>query len=240
MRQSLDNIIHSDTIKFKSGKTDNSKSSKGETTKTEISRNPRFENTKNMYGSLSFEHLRPNTNDEDDTESEYSPGIRSHRTPPARNNRMDEEEDISTKKKPQQSRSRFHDIGSQSLRNLKKEMDREEGSVSKEQNREKLLVSLNDWLNRRLTGYLIFQNTLNSDPDGADERQGYAEKGIHLNRVMGVKWKKLSEKERGEYKKIAQDQRKVIKKELEDLDDLDSSGLYEELDDKIKKIKREF
>lgn len=126
------------------------------------------------------------------------------------------------------------DINSQSLKKLKKicESSDQEGSMSK---KEKLISSLNDWINRRITGYLIFQNSMNGE--GA-KRPGISDTGVHLNHATGSKWKTMSEKEKEEYKNLAKEYRKIFKREVEECENLENTNdIIEEFDEKIKKIK---
>ena len=95
--------------------------------------------------------------------------------------------------------------------------------------------SLHDWINRRITGYLIFQNTIH---DENAERGG--REGDHLNRLTGKKWKKLSKSEQEEYKSLAMNARVDLKKEFKDVDK-DSPELadfQEQIEKKLKKIKK--
>jgi Chromatin-associated proteins containing the HMG domain len=138
---------------------------------------------------------------------------------------------VSTDKK---KKRRFLEIGSHSLRNLKKEFENKEDD---EATRNKAIASLNDWINRRITGYLVFQNTISSK---LDDKNNYREMGIHLNSVAGSKWKNLTEDERDEYKNLAKAYRKAFRKEIEEFENYeDLTDLIERLDTKIKKLKKE-
>ncbi len=129
---------------------------------------------------------------------------------------------------------RFMEIGSHSLRNLKKEFENKDDD---ETTRNKAIASLNDWINRRITGYLVFQNTLSSK---MGDKNNYREMGIHLNSVAGSKWKSLNDDERDEYKNLAKDYRKAFRREIEEYENYDDlADLIEKLDVKIKKIKKE-
>jgi len=129
---------------------------------------------------------------------------------------------------------RFTEIGSHSLRNLKKEFEHKDDS---ETGREKALSSLSDWINRRITGYLIFQNTLNTN---GNEKSTYREAGVHLNSVAGQKWKSLTESEKEEYKVIAKEYRKSFRREIEEYENYeDLTDLIEKLDYKIKNLRKE-
>ena len=234
MKHTLQNILSSTTIKFKNSRAEAPKVIKRE--------------NKSSFGlnDTLFNSLKPEKNTEMDTESEYSPDEsperKSYRTPPTSRGRGIKDE-TSTKKKIQQQKLRLTDIGSQSLRNLRKDIEKEVGdddSISKPKTKERILLSLNEWINRRVTGYLVFQNTLNSDPETAEERQLYADKGIHLNKIMGEKWKKLSQREREEFKALAKEQGSIMKDELvETIENENINSMLEILDEKIKKIKRE-
>jgi len=125
---------------------------------------------------------------------------------------------------------------------LKKELEKYEDNedpLSPDSKKEKMMTSLSDWINRRITGYLVFQNTMNSDPD-QDKEGGISETGVHLNQAMGKRWKSLSEEEREEFKALAKDFRKDFKQDLEENEDFDDTdALIETLDERIKKLKRE-
>lgn len=126
------------------------------------------------------------------------------------------------------------DINSQSLKKLKKicENTDQDGSATK---KEKLISSLNDWINRRITGYLIFQNSMNNT---TGKRPGISDTGVHLNHATGSKWKTMSEKEKEEYKNLAKEYRKIFKREVEECENLENTNdIIEEFDEKIKKIK---
>lgn len=131
---------------------------------------------------------------------------------------------------------RFLEIGSHSLRNLKKEFESKD-EEDEEGARDKAISSLNDWINRRITGYLIFQNTINTK---SDEKSNYRELGIHLNSIAGQKWKGLTEEEKEEYKNLAKKFRKTFREEIENYENYDDfTSLIEKLDIKIKKLKKE-
>lgn len=141
------------------------------------------------------------------------------------------------------NRPRFFDIESQSLRNLLKEFEEKENSDPNSTtpiDKKKAAKALHDWINRRITGYLIFQNTLNNDPDTIKDKEHSTELGIHQNHLIGQKWKTLTKEEKDEYKKLAVEYRKNFRGTI---DELESTGnlneLIESLDNQIKKIKRE-
>lgn len=134
--------------------------------------------------------------------------------------------------------SRFCDIESQSLRNLKKEIEEKEKENSDpNQLPEITKAKLKDWINRRITGYLIFQNTLNYHPEISKEKSDCSGLGVHFNQMVGHKWKNLSRDEKEEYKNIAKECRERFRKDLNDADDL--GDLFANFDAQIKKIKRE-
>lgn len=175
-----------------------------------------------------------------DSHISYSPSPREEGTVIA-NKQRSRLDSIETAKK--KKRSRFNEIESQSLRNLKREIEKAEEEFdgsNKVQKREKVIATLNDWINRRITGYLIFQNTMNTDPEETKDKAAYIEKGMHLNSVMGKKWKSLTEKEKEEYRALAKEYRKPFKLEVQHLENFASvNDLLETLDEKIKKIKKE-
>ena len=100
---------------------------------------------------------------------------------------------------------------------------------------ERGIHNLHDWINRRVTGYLIFQNTMH-DQGLEKERED-----DHLNRIAGKKWKKLTKAEKEEYKSLALSTRVLFKKEFRevDKDDPDWSELQELIDQKLKRVKKE-
>lgn len=147
------------------------------------------------------------------------------------------ENEASTEKK--RRRLRFPDIESHSLRNLTKSFDPMEYPDNNKL-KNKAIGSLNDWINRRITGYLVFQNTINSNQIERDEKKGFKQMGFHLNKLTGQKWKNLTEEEREEYKELAKDFRKNFRKEIEEYENYeDVTDLIEKLDHRIKKIKKE-
>lgn len=88
-------------------------------------------------------------------------------------------------------------------------------------------------LNRKITGYLVFKNTIMGELRGL-------EKGMHINHLVGEKWKKLSRDEKENYEIFANTQRKVIKKEIEAARQQgDVSDSLEALSMKVKKLKKE-
>lgn len=175
-------------------------------------------------------------NEEMDSQIYHSPAARDERSSSAKRRNFD---NFSTAKKSNVRRERHTDIGSQSLRNLRRELEKRDDEDDGK-NKGNIIASLHDWINRRITGYLVFQNTMNSDPEGLKDKGGISETGVHLNHSMGRRWKALSESEREEYKKLAIDYRKRFKQEIEEYDDSEKADdLLEMLDAKIKKIKRE-
>ena len=94
---------------------------------------------------------------------------------------------------------------------------------------------LHDWINRRITGYLVFQNTIR---DNKPEKESSDE---HLNALTGKMWKEFSKSEREEYKNLALDARADFKRDYEDvsLDHPDLKELQESIERRLKKIKKE-
>ena len=92
--------------------------------------------------------------------------------------------------------------------------------------------NLHDWINRRVTGYLIFQNSVHVEKGDEED---------HLNSVTGKKWKALTKAEKEEYKSIALNARVDLKKEFDnvDIDDEEIKDLQEQIEKKLKKIKKE-
>jgi len=135
---------------------------------------------------------------------------------------------------------RYSEIDSHSLRNLYKSIIEKENSdpTSDEKITKDTLDSLHDWVNRRITGYLIFRNTISENDD--EELKHSSELGIHANHHIGQKWKQLTTKEKKEYQDLARSYRKLFKEEViipENYSDL--IELLETVDVKIKKIKKE-
>jgi len=122
-------------------------------------------------------------------------------------------------------------IESQALRNLRKELEKM-GDMEDEKDL-KPKQKLNDWINRRVTGYLIFQNSMNA----SNKEKGISDTGVHLNSSMGKKWKGLNEREKKDYKDLANHYRSVFKREIEEHDSEKAKDLIEMLDEKIKKVK---
>lgn len=93
---------------------------------------------------------------------------------------------------------------------------------------------LHDWINRRLTGYLVYQNSIQ---DGELEREY---EGDHLNRVAGQKWRSMSKTEQEVYKSIALKARVQLKKEFRDAgkDDPELADLQEVVEKRIRKVKK--
>lgn len=129
---------------------------------------------------------------------------------------------------------RILDLGSNSLRNLKKEFDNK--ALENDTVKNQAITCLSDWINRRLTGYLIFQNTLGA----TNEKSQLKGMGVHLNSLAGKKWKELPEGERNEYNELAKSFRKEFRLEIENYDNYDNyDDLIEKLDRKIKKLKKD-
>jgi hypothetical protein len=140
--------------------------------------------------------------------------------------------------KKKSKRFRHADIGSTSLRGITKKI--ESTNEVNPEIREKAINELNDWINRRVTGYLIFQNTMNSNPVEITDKDNYKELGIHMNNVTGQKWKNMNEEDRDEYKNLAKEYRKMLRKEIEAYENYDDiTDLIEKFDRKIKKIRKE-
>lgn len=138
---------------------------------------------------------------------------------------------------------RFSDIDSQALRNVKKTIEEKENASPndmKDRANDTAVTKLLDWINRRITGYLLFQNTVSHDPRNMKEKEQYSEMGVHLNHLIGQKWKALSPEERDEYRLLAKQYRRDFKKDIEIYHESeDLTDLIESLDLKIKKLKKE-
>lgn len=136
-------------------------------------------------------------------------------------------------------RFRHVDIGSTSLRGITKNIASSGDNIDPEV-KEKAINQLNEWINRRVTGYLIFQNTMNQNPLEQTDKGNYKELGIHLNNITGQKWKNLNDEDRDEYRNLAKEYRKILRKEIEAYENYDDiTDLIEQFDQKIKKIKKE-
>lgn len=100
---------------------------------------------------------------------------------------------------------------------------------------ERGIQGLHDWINRRVTGYLIFQNTMHDE--GLEKERD----DDHLNRITGKMWKKLSKTEQEEYKSLALKTRVEFKKEFQDVDkdSPELPELQELIDQKLKKVVKE-
>jgi len=222
IKQTLDNLLQNDSKIFKRSIDIANKSTKFD-----------FEpitNFKALDANNIF--LSPPENDERDM-SAYtsSPAMKDiHSTARKQQRDMNNQETVKKRRK----NFKETDINSQSLKKLKKicENTEQDGSATK---KEKLISSLNDWINRRITGYLIFQNSMNS---AGSKRPGISDTGVHLNHATGSKWKTMSEKEKEEYKNLAKEYRKIFKREVEECENLENTNdIIEEFDEKIKKIK---
>ena len=99
----------------------------------------------------------------------------------------------------------------------------------------KRISGLHDWINRRITGYLVFQNTIHGTLEKEDFRDS------HLNRVAGQKWRVLSKAEKEQYKMLALKVRVELKKEFRDVDkdSPELKELQELIEKEIKKVKKE-
>jgi len=111
----------------------------------------------------------------------------------------------------------------------KKKKQREDSSAKKERGPQ----GLHDWINRRVTGYLIFHNTVHDE--------GLEKDGDHLNRQTGKLWQAMSKAEKEEYNSFAMNTRVSLKKQYRDIDidDPELTEMQEKVDLKIKKIKKE-
>lgn len=89
---------------------------------------------------------------------------------------------------------------------------------------------IKNWVARRITGYLVFRTTLIEGPNGEKERASCSENEQHINGVVGRKWKKLSEEERKSYAEFAEEQRKVVMKEIK------SAEYQENIDEFVENI----
>jgi len=99
---------------------------------------------------------------------------------------------------------------------------------------------LKDWINRRITGYLVFRNTncLEKGEKGV-KKEGSDGTVEHLNKSMGAMWKGLSDKDKGIYLKIANHYRKLFKGQVDSLEDISKfSDLLDYFDETSKKIKK--
>jgi HMG-box domain len=140
--------------------------------------------------------------------------------------------------KKKMKRFRYADIGSVSLRGITKKI--ESNMVVDHELKEKAATQLNDWINRRVTGYLIFQNTMTHNSVEHGEKDNLKGMGVHQNNVMGQKWKNLNEEYRDEYRNLAKEYRKILRKEIEAYENYDDiTELIELFDQKIKKIRKE-
>jgi len=168
----------------------------------------------------------------------HSPRHRERETPKTvvKNRNYNNQETTKKKKKVTEN-----GLDSQALRNIKKEIEKKEGMEEEfdddhdlKGSEDKLTSYLCNWINRRITGYLLFQNTMNSSI--SDKDKGISETGVHLNHTMGSKWKALTEREKQEYKNLALQYRAIFKREVEEKPHK-TKDLLEEFDEKIKKIK---
>ena len=100
--------------------------------------------------------------------------------------------------------------------------------------------SLIDWINRRITGYMLFQNSIDKDmKDIKMDDIDVDHHTKHMNSLVGKKWKSLNPSAREEYKAIAMQNRVDFKKELDCMDNLeDFKLLCSHFIGKVKKVKK--
>ena len=93
-----------------------------------------------------------------------------------------------------------------------------------------------DWINRRVTGYLIFHNEINDNESVEEDKEI---EDAHLNRVVADRWHGLTKLEREEYMALAMTTRVKLKKKLKDLDleDPDAEEIKRKIHKKFKKLK---
>lgn len=144
------------------------------------------------------------------------------------------------RKNKEKERERERDNEQQPRKEKKKktETDVEDGRGSDTDNstpKRARVKDLHDWINRRVTGYLIFQNTMQ---DMGLEKE---HKDEHLNRIAGDKWKALTKAEREEYRSLAMNARVQLKREFRnvEIDNPDIKDLQELVEKRIKKVKKE-
>jgi len=97
-----------------------------------------------------------------------------------------------------------------------------------------------DWINRRVTGYMIFQNSINKDfkEIKMDDDGTTSDTNKHTNSLVGKKWKGLMPLEKEEFRTIAAQVRLDLKKEVEHMNLEDYDQVYSLLVSKIKKVKK--
>ena len=94
--------------------------------------------------------------------------------------------------------------------------------------------TVQQWIDQKLNGYIIYQNTLK-------DQTSFSPNIIQdFNKYSADNWFKLPKSEKDEYTALAISKRKALKDEFRDLcqDSSDLSELQEVLDQKIKKVKK--
>jgi len=118
--------------------------------------------------------------------------------------------------------------------------EKEEMENAKKQLKTRAIEDLGSWINARITGYLIFANSINDSLHHGVKHSHKKEKGIHLNSLTGKKWKSLTEEEREEYRQLAIKYRIQAKNEIkEKAGDMELSEIIEQLEKSFKKLKKE-
>ena len=151
---------------------------------------------------------------------------------------------VPRKKKP------FFRIGSQSLRKMKKGYNSNKENIEDTSTHKRVAAEpLRDWINRRITGYLIFRNTVKAYPGYMEElKKKNEEEYGHMNKAMGNIWRNLDSQERSLYDDIALNYRKAYTAKVDALVNSDCTGrslgeLMEEFDQTstrlVRKIEKE-
>jgi len=99
-----------------------------------------------------------------------------------------------------------------------------------------------DWINRRVTGYMIFQNSIVKDFKDVrmDDMGSNTDQHKHMNSLVGKKWHGLTKLQKEEYKNIASQARLDLKKEIDQMGGIENyEEVYGNLLDKIKRVKKE-
>ena len=97
-----------------------------------------------------------------------------------------------------------------------------------------------DWINRRVTGYMIFQNSVDKDMKDITMDDIDLDHTKHMNSLVGKKWKSLSPTAKEEYKSIAMQTRVNFKKELDRMENVeDFKDIYSDFISRIKKVKKD-
>ena len=146
----------------------------------------------------------------------------------------DKDKSTKTKSEKKKSGPTVHDFGYRDSDEEKTARKKKTSSSPTPKKSDRGPQGLHDWINRRVTGYLIFHNTMHDGLDKDDEDD-------HLNRLAGKKWQELSKVEKEEYNSFAMNVRVSLKKQFKDVDndDPELKELQERVDQKIKKIKKE-